>query len=305
MTKRTRLGFVGMGLAMLPLCVGMDCQGTGTPSILPTWKLSATMQGEGTVEIITETGSMPFVSDVIAAGTMVTLVATPADGWIFVRWEGSVTGSNPQLALTLDADHSVSAVFVAVAGLRTVSIEGAAGRMTLAIRGDQVRGNRRGGDFGADLEGTLIGNQLSLTSSAPGFGNAVLTATVGEDGSLIGTINGSGYANTPLSGDPVALTGFEHDAAGQRTTVVDGTNGILTVSVLGTSMRGTWRMFGSFGADVDGTVTGNQIAFTTTTPGFSAATVSATIQADQSWVGTINGSGFTNAPFSAQPSFFP
>ncbi len=153
--------------------------------------------------------------------------------------------------------------------------------------------------------GTVIGDQLSLTSTAPGFNNASIQASIQPDGSLLGTINGSGFSNSAWMADPVTLFGFEDDAAGQRTTAVDGSNGIMTIVVSEGVLRGTWRMITSYGADVEGVVSDNQVTFSVATPGFTSATVTASILPDGSWAGTINGSGYNNAAFSAQPSFFP
>ncbi|MCL0069867.1 hypothetical protein M1N85_04105, partial [Dehalococcoidia bacterium] len=45
------------------------------------------------------------------AGTEVTLTAEPAPGWEFERWSGDVTGTEPTITLTMDADKSVTAHF--------------------------------------------------------------------------------------------------------------------------------------------------------------------------------------------------
>ncbi|RIK57236.1 MAG: hypothetical protein DCC63_14745 [Nitrospira sp.] len=290
-------------LVLVPTSLGMNCQG-GSP-LLPQVTLTASTDGKGIIELVAPEGNTEFTGGAFASGAVITLNARAQDGWCFVRWDGGASGSNPQVSLTLDSDKHVQAIFVAAGGLRTVTVDGIIGRMTLAVRDGQVRGNRRAGNIGLDIEGTLSGNQLILTSSAPGFSNSTISATVQSDGSLSGTINGSGYANSPFSADPVSLEGFDDWASGQRTTVVDGENGLLTVAIDGSVIRGTWRIALSLGVDVEGTINGSSVTFTVTSPGVNPATATATIQADGSWVGTIDGSGWSNAPFTAQPSFFP
>ena len=46
------------------------------------------------------------------AGSAVTLVATPATGWRFDRWEGSMSGSNSTLIFTANTNVALTAVFV-------------------------------------------------------------------------------------------------------------------------------------------------------------------------------------------------
>lgn len=302
--KPASLQILLTGLVVLPVSLGMDCGGGG-PALLPQFILSASIDGNGVIELVTSEGNTELQGASFASGAVVTLNARPLDGWYFVRWEGAATGSVPQVSLTMDADKQIHAVFVAVAGLRTITVDGIIGRMTIAIRDGQVRGNRRTGNIGLDLEGTLSGNQLIFTSSSPGFSNSTISATVQPDGSLTGTINGSGYANSPFSADPVSLAGFEDFAAGQRTTFLNGDNGLLTVAIDGTVIRGTWRIALSLGVDVEGTLNGSSVNLTATSPGLNPATATATIQPDGSWVGIINGSGWSNAPFTAQPAFFP
>ncbi len=62
-----------------------------------------------------------------AAGTVVTLTASPASGWLFLAWSGDCTGTGP-CQLTMTSNKSVTATFqqrfsltVACAGSGTVS----------------------------------------------------------------------------------------------------------------------------------------------------------------------------------------
>lgn len=66
--------------------------------------LDITTEGQGTVGV-DPPGSQFLV------GTEVTLLATPAAGHRFVRWEGAVTGSSNPANLVMDGNKSVKAVF--------------------------------------------------------------------------------------------------------------------------------------------------------------------------------------------------
>ncbi len=64
--------------------------------------LTVSVEGHGTVSPDTLTYN---------AGTSVVLVAEPAAGWHFVRWEGSGQGTGDTLQLVMDRDRAVTAVF--------------------------------------------------------------------------------------------------------------------------------------------------------------------------------------------------
>jgi len=299
------VGILTFGM-LLAAMLGADCESGGPAvSLLPQFTLEAVSDGEGQVRLVTDETNDVFEIDMFEEGALVSLLAEPAEGWIFSGWTGDVGGDGSQLDVEVTADTSVTAIFSPVAGVRTVTINGMLGRMTLAVRDQQARGNLRVGDLGTDLEGTFIDGEFELTSTSPGFSDAEITLTRNEDGSLTGIIDGSGFENDPMTADPVALAWKMDDNAGQRTTNIDGTNGFMTITVDGNLIRGTWRVLGSFGGDVEGTIMDGAITFTATIPGLESATVNATVQADGSWVGTIDGSGFSNAPFEAQPGFFP
>ena len=49
-----------------------------------------------------------------AAGTVVTLTATPASGYQFTGWSGAATGTNATISVTMDANKAVTASFAAI-----------------------------------------------------------------------------------------------------------------------------------------------------------------------------------------------
>ncbi len=45
------------------------------------------------------------------AGTVVTLIAAPAGGWVFKHWSGDASGTSPTATVVMDADRTVTAHF--------------------------------------------------------------------------------------------------------------------------------------------------------------------------------------------------
>ena len=68
------------------------------------FELTIVIQGQGTTSPAAGTHTYD-------EGTDVTITATPATGWEFVRWEGDATGTSPSTTVTMDDDKTVTAVF--------------------------------------------------------------------------------------------------------------------------------------------------------------------------------------------------
>ena len=77
---------------------------TVTPLGNSVTNLTLNTQGSGSVSA---SPSKPTYS----YGEQVTLTATPAPGWIFTGWQGSVTSSQNPVTLAMDGDKTVTAVF--------------------------------------------------------------------------------------------------------------------------------------------------------------------------------------------------
>ena len=71
---------------------------------IPTYPLSAKTEGGGTVAV--HPPGSPYVSN-----TLVTVTATPNNGWMFLGWLGDADGTSASLALTMQWAKSVQAVF--------------------------------------------------------------------------------------------------------------------------------------------------------------------------------------------------
>jgi len=101
----------------------------------PMQALTLGKLGEGTVEAVPE-------GDRHVAGTEVTLTAKPAEGWRFDHWEGDLAGAELQGKLVMDKSKSVTAVFVRVLPMRTLSLskEGEGAIDALPPGGEYVQG---------------------------------------------------------------------------------------------------------------------------------------------------------------------
>jgi len=77
----------------------------GDPEPPSTWTLTTQVQGSGAITLSPTGGSY---SD----GTVVTLQAVADPGWSFVSWTGAVSGSSNPRTVTMDANKSVTAVFI-------------------------------------------------------------------------------------------------------------------------------------------------------------------------------------------------
>jgi 6-phosphogluconolactonase (cycloisomerase 2 family) len=85
----------------------------GPGAVPPTHGLSVSPGGNGTGVVASDVGGIscpPDCSATYAAGTVVTLTATPAANSVFVGWTGACTGSGP-CVVTIDGAVSVAADF--------------------------------------------------------------------------------------------------------------------------------------------------------------------------------------------------
>ena len=75
----------------------------------PNYTLNVTTEGEGTITKYLD-GVNTELSE-FKSGTVITLTATPASGWKFVKWTGDVTSTNATVTVTMDGNKNVQAVF--------------------------------------------------------------------------------------------------------------------------------------------------------------------------------------------------
>jgi hypothetical protein len=102
------------------LLAALLCACGGTPSETPpnpgsnipavTYDLTLQAVGSGSISGLGSPCSGQCTYPIVA-GTQLSLVATPADGFRFDRWSGACTGSS-QCTVTMNANLAVTATFV-------------------------------------------------------------------------------------------------------------------------------------------------------------------------------------------------
>ena len=84
---------------------------------IPEYDLTTSVEGQGTIVVDPSGGTYQ-------EGTQVTVTANPAADWQFDRWEGAVSGSSNPITATMDADKSITAVFVKSRYTLTMNVQG-------------------------------------------------------------------------------------------------------------------------------------------------------------------------------------
>lgn len=96
-----------------PVTITMDANKTITANYTAQqstqYTLSVSTSGSGTVALSPAGGTYN-------AGTVVTLTANPASGYVFTGWSGAVTGSSNPTTVTMNANKSVTATFTQSTG---------------------------------------------------------------------------------------------------------------------------------------------------------------------------------------------
>jgi hypothetical protein len=88
-----------------PINVTMDANKVVTANFapLPQYTLTVSTSGQGSVDPPGGT---------FASNSVVSLTATASNGWIFTQWSGDVSGTANPISITMNANKSVTAVFV-------------------------------------------------------------------------------------------------------------------------------------------------------------------------------------------------
>ncbi len=86
--------------------------------VVKTYELTIAVEGEGTTD--PDPGEHIYEN-----GTAVTVEAVPSEGWEFGEWTGAVSGTDPTMNVTMDANKRITAVFEEVVEYDlTINIEG-------------------------------------------------------------------------------------------------------------------------------------------------------------------------------------
>jgi len=73
-------------------------------AIVPTYVITATTDGGGKVSVAPLNG--PYASN-----SVVSVTATPSNGWMFLAWRGDVSGNDPTASVTMNRNKTVRAIF--------------------------------------------------------------------------------------------------------------------------------------------------------------------------------------------------
>ncbi|NKI34776.1 hypothetical protein HFP89_06315 [Wenzhouxiangella sp. XN79A] len=123
----TFVGWAGDCSGTGPCVVSMESprQVTATFTAPPSlFTLDVAITGSGSVTSVNPPIDCPGIcSTDYVSGTVVELVATPAPGWVFDRWEGDCSGSGA-CVVTMNGNRSVTAVFEATGFELRVVLEG-------------------------------------------------------------------------------------------------------------------------------------------------------------------------------------
>ena len=162
---------------------------------VPTYTLT-TSATNGTISVNPPGGTY-------SSGTVVTLTATPAAGYVFSGWSGSLTGTTNPATLTMNANKSVTATFTAVSQY-TLTTSATNGTISL---------NPPGGTYSS---GTVV--TLTATPAA-GY------AFSGWSGSLTGTTN---PATLTMNANKSVTASFT--AVPTYTLTTSATNGTISLN---------------------------------------------------------------------------
>ena len=127
-----------------------------TANFLPTFALTTTVTGQGSVAVAPQKAR--YVTN-----DLVTLTATPADGWDFTSWSGAAAGSAASIQVRMTGDLSVSALFT----LQPPPVEVAGTAVDGYIAGAKVF-------FDANRNGILDAGEPSTTTDRAGKFNLVV-----------------------------------------------------------------------------------------------------------------------------------
>ena len=100
----------------------MDANKTVTANFIKKkYTLTVNVEGEGTVaEKVIKAGAATDYN----SGTIVELIATPSEEWLFVEWKGDLTGTENPKEITIDKAKTVTALFVKKQYPLTIEVEG-------------------------------------------------------------------------------------------------------------------------------------------------------------------------------------
>ena len=187
-----------------------------TVQITPIYPLTASTPGGGSLSL----SPAPYsTGNLFLSNTLVTITATPSNGWSFLGWLGDTSGSSQVVALLMNREMAVEALF----GTTVVSNVLGAGQIqfspqvpvypfgaTVGVTAIPQTGNYFKNWAGA-LSGSNNPNVLVMTSAGPIVTALFGPLAVGQYALTVlpqgaGSVTASPYTNRYSSGEVVALT---------------------------------------------------------------------------------------------------
>jgi len=183
-----------------------------TLMIVPTYSLTATTPGGGTVSVTPTNG--PYASN-----TVINVTAIPTNGWKFLGWLGEATGTNAVVAVTMNRNKSLQALFgtsvsTTVAGNGSVTLIPPGGfypfGTVLQLYAVPQAGNyfalwgNAGSGSSNPLNFTLTNANPTISSVFGSLGPGEFTLEVIPNG--LGQVTVNPQTNRYRSGDSVTLT---------------------------------------------------------------------------------------------------
>lgn len=184
---------------------------------IQSFALTMVVSGTGSISLSPPGGTY-------SADTVVTLTANPAVGSHFDHWEGDATGTNNPTTVTMDANKTVTAVFVLDTFTVTATVAGAsAGGSVTAPLSETVNYNDSAtftvttnlGYWASVSGGTLSGTTGTITWTIPNV-MSTYTASVTFNPIISGTVTDGGTPPAGISG--VTMGGFPNSTV----TISDG-----------------------------------------------------------------------------------
>ena len=179
----------GASGSTVPLTLILNADAAITATFSPiTVPVNTSVVGSGTIAVSPPSGPYP-------QGSQVTFTATPAAGWTFQGWSGSVSGSANPLTITLTGETSILGTFVPASVTLNVLVTGTGSVDVTPVAGSYA-----------------IGSQVTL-SAKPSPGCAFL----GWSGGATGTAN---PLTLTLQTNTVVVAAFSQSTVALTTTVV-------------------------------------------------------------------------------------
>ena len=239
------------------------------------------------------------------SGSLVTVSETPAGGFAFDHWDldGTNVGSGPSYTVTIDAAHTLTAVFQSVAvpdfqitsDPSSISVsQGGSSASTMKLQSVNSFSNAvelSSSWVGATPTGVTVGLATSVTPPADGLATSTLTVTAASSastGDYVLRVTGTSGALTHNVDVPITVSAgvadFTIGAAPSSLSLSPGTSGSSTITI---------QSVGTFSSPVTlttpGAPAGLTLSFGTnpvTAPAGSTATSALTVTVSGAGVGT-------------------